>query len=317
MSFSRGCWNHTDRQAYPQALREGLAQSAGALTLNLKRASLENVDLSQRDLSGSAFSQTRLNGCSFVGSVLAGCDFTAARVSNCDFVGADAPRASFAHATISLVSFSHADLTGALLADAHLGETDFTGALLAGATLWNADLTGAKHIKKRSFGQAAAGVSEKDALPACETYRSLKHYFYGAGLYEDAGWAAYRERRMERLHYRRTGNPLYLPSLLMDILSGYTEKPNRVILSSLGAIILYGLLYYALQVPQAVASPGGSVSVVDSVYFSFITFTTVGFGDFVPQPVAAFRLLVVTEAFMGPFMIGLYLFTLTRRYAAG
>ena len=59
------------------------------------------------------------------------------------------------------------------------------------------------------------------------------------------------------------------------------------------------------------------ISFVDVLYFGVITITTVGYGDFTPRAVPLFRLITCAEAFSGPFMAGLYIFTLTRRYAAG
>ena len=104
----------------------------------------------------------------------------------------------------------------------------------------------------------------------------------------------------------------------MNVLSGYTEKPQRVILSSLLIVFIFGLLYYFLDVPQSsTAYLPHHASVWDGIYFSFITFTTVGYGDFTPRPYLGFRALACVEAFSGPFMAGLYIFTLTRRYAAG
>ncbi|OIO37819.1 MAG: hypothetical protein AUJ71_04530 [Candidatus Omnitrophica bacterium CG1_02_49_16] len=68
-------------------------------------------------------------------------------------------------------------------------------------------------------------------------------------------------------------------------------------------------------VQPTLSAAGDRLRLVDATYFSFITFTTVGFGDFVPRAAALSRGLACVEAFLGPFMIGLYIFTLTRRYA--
>ena len=207
--------------------------------------------------------------------------------------------------------------------EARLREVDMLGTVMSRAVIWNADLAGAMHLKKKNFHDPdseprKALLSEKDALVAFESYRTIKHYFHDQGLHEDASWAAYRELTMERRHFFKTRNPRYFPSLLMDILSGYTEKPNRVVAASLAVIIGFGLIYYFFNVPVLMMAGSGSrTGLLDSIYFSFITFTTVGYGDFTPRPVAWFRLLACAEAFSGPFMAGLYIFTLTRRYAAG
>ena len=211
------------------------------------------------------------------------------------------------------------------MAEAHFRDVDFMGAVLNNVVLWNADLAGAKNIKRKNFAyrddkfaRGKAFLSEKNALEAFESYRTLKHYLYEKGLYEDASWASYRELTMERKHLFQTRNPRFIPSLLMDILSGYTEKPNRVIVSALGTVFVFGAIYYFLNAVRGTTEsfPAAKIGLWDSIYFSFITFTTVGFGDFVPKADLWIKALVSLEAFSGPFMAGLYIFTLTRRYAS-
>ena len=307
-------------------LREGIRHLSKGNTrsLNLKKAHISSVDFSGLDLHGSSFSQAHLANCSFIGTNLTDSDLIGARINSCDFVGSDAYRANFTKAVISSSSFSHADLRGAYFVEAHFRDTDFMGAVLYDCLMWNADLSGAQHIRQNNFKNLESKkirpnyrLSEKNIHGAYESYRTLKHYFYHNGLYEAGSWAARRELTMERKHFFEKRDARYFPSLLMDVLSGYTEKPDRVILSSLVIVLLFGALYYFLNVPIAV-SKGSSMpaSFWDSIYFSFITFTTVGYGDFVPRAVLWFRLLVCAEAFSGPFMAGLYIFTLTRRYAA-
>jgi hypothetical protein len=41
-------------------------------------------------------------------------------------------------------------------------------------------------------------IDEKGSLAAEESYRDLKQYFISHGQYNDASWASYREKTMER-----------------------------------------------------------------------------------------------------------------------
>lgn len=327
LSFSGHCWEHVQKETFISELKEGLlslSQEDTPRALNLKKAHLSDLDFSTLKIEGSNFSQCFISGCSFIGSNLSESNFIGTRINSCDFVGADIYRANFTKANFSSTSFSHADLRGAYFVEAHFRDTDFMGAILFDSVLWNSDLSGAHHIKQNSFKnpdskkkRASYHLNESHALGAYESYRSVKHYFYRNGLYEAGGWAAYRELTMERKYFFEKRDFRYIPSLLMDLLSGYTEKPGRVIFSSLAIVFLFGLVYYLLDIP-AVAHNGlmSRAGFWDSVYFSFITFTTVGYGDITPKAIIGFRLLACAEAFSGPFMAGLYIFTLTRRYAA-
>lgn len=89
---------------------------------------------------------------------------------------------------------------------------------------------------------------------------------------------AYRDKLGD---YIKTSN---IPLLVMGLLCGYGEKPDRVIASSLSLMFLYSALYGVLgvlQVPQELAHRG--LTFWDYIYFSIITFTTVGFGDLTPK----------------------------------
>ena len=324
VSFSSFCWEHSNPKEFLASLSAELKNRhvEKPLVLNLKKVVCENLDFSKINFSGSILSQAHFSDCHFVGTHLSNSNMIGARFDGCDLVGSDLRNAHLTRAIFNHCLLSHSDLRGAYLVEAHFNETDFMASLLSGTVLWNADFRGVKNLRKKNFenpdAKGLAALSEKHALVAFESYRTIKHYFYDQGFYEDASWAAYRGLTMERKHFFETRDPRYFPSLLMDILSGYTEKPHRVILSSLTVVLLFGVLYFLLNVPQASANLNSysRISFLDSIYFSFITVTTVGFGDLVPRPGALFQLLTCAEAFSGPFMAGLYIFTLTRRYAA-
>lgn len=321
ISFSDSCWAHADQLTYLAKLRSALVSLSGSIRLNLAKTTLEDIDFSRLNLSESSFSQARLTRCYFVGTELTSTDWIGSRVHSCDFVGSDMRDSNLTRASISAGSFAFSDLSRAYLSEAHFRETDFMGSVLHEAVLWDADLSGVKHLKKKSFQSSdklhSIRLSEKNKIVAFESYRTVKHHFYAKGLYEDASWAGYRELTMERKHFFETRNPRYVPSLLMNLLSGYTENPYRVILSSFVLVFLFAVVYFIFNVPRPSSGPDHPASFVDCLYFSFITFTTVGYGDFAPRAIAWFRLLACTEAFSGPFMAGLYIFTLTRRYATG
>ena len=325
LSFSKDCWSHVEQGVYLSVLKETLARAerGPALLLNLKKIECEGFDFSDLNLQGSSFSQAKLSRCGFIGTNLSNADLIGAVFNRCDFVGADLTRANLTKASFTHSSFSYADLHGVCLVEAVFRDTDLMGAMMWHANLWNTDISGAAHLKMKNFHHPAkpeniqrARLSEVDPLVALESYRNVKHYFYGKGLVEDASWAAYRELTMERKYFYRSKDIRYIPSLLMDLLSGYTEKPNRVIVSSLGIILLFGLFYYLVNAVRPTIDANMVMSFWDNIYFSFITFTTVGYGDIVPKPLLWVRLFVCIEAFSGPFMAGLYIFTLTRRYAA-
>lgn len=92
---------------------------------------------------------------------------------------------------------------------------------------------------------------------------------------------------------------------------GYGEKPYRALLTALYIILLSSVIFYtsgALVYKEKVIVP----TFFDSLYFSVVTFTTLGYGDY--QPIGVYRLVSMTEAFSALFIMPLFVVALTRRY---
>jgi len=103
------------------------------------------------------------------------------------------------------------------------------------------------------------------------------------------------------------------PFELVRGLCGYGERPWRVIVSSIVMIIVWALYYSLLNsitpLRQSFLSRFG-----DSLYFSFVTFTTLGYGDIVPRSISHARILAGIESFFGGFMMALFVLVFSRRW---
>jgi hypothetical protein len=75
---------------------------------------------------------------------------------------------------------------------------------------------------------------------------------------------------------------------------------------ALSSIVVYAIDYRFLGIKPTITQD--PVSPWDNLYFSIITWTTVGYGDFVPTPTA--RLFAASEALLGYLFMGMYLATL-------
>ena len=100
------------------------------------------------------------------------------------------------------------------------------------------------------------------------------------------------------------------------LVAGYGERPQRVLVAALLVILGSGLVYPALG---GIDTDGGIVTyanagvsaVPDSLYFSVVTFTTLGLGDVEPVGGLA-RAVVGAEALTGAFLTALFVFALGR-----
>jgi hypothetical protein len=198
---------------------------------------------------------------------------------------------------------------------------DFWNARLYDTKLWHAVLSGARSLSKANFSNnsgpmADCRINEEGELSAVESYRNIKQLFMTSGRYNDSSWASFKEKTMERRILRKNGSIEYIPNLIMNILCGYGEKPHRIVFSAFFCILGFAALYGVSGAIECAASPGARPGWVDYIYFSTVTYTTVGYGDFVPKPFPVFRVLAAAEAFLGVFLAGLFVFTLARKYSA-
>jgi len=128
----------------------------------------------------------------------------------------------------------------------------------------------------------------------------------------------------------------WLWSGFCNIIYGYGEKPWNVVISA-GVIIIFSALLFSsigISNPEIIDLKGITVNqntgnivdsaskgllknnvirnFPDSLYFSLITFTTLGYGDFRPLEGIG-RILAGSEAFIGAFMMALFVYTFARR----
>jgi len=128
----------------------------------------------------------------------------------------------------------------------------------------------------------------------------------------------------------------WITSAFSNMIYGYGEKPWNVIKTAVAIILIFALSFsfIGLGNPEIIelkgtASHQNSGDIVDlaskgflknnvirnfpdSLYFSTITFTTLGYGDF--RPLEGWgRILAGSEAFIGAFMMALFVYTFARR----
>jgi hypothetical protein len=268
-------------------------------------------NFSRVDLSGIEIFDANLEGFEFVGANLSSCD-----LAHCNLRGVYLTKAKLTNSRLW-----NTDLTGANLTEADLTGSDLSSACLYNTKLWHADISNVKSLSIRNFSPQAgltigAKIDESGLLSSEESYRALKNYFLQNGMYNDASWAAFKEKTMEKLMLKKKRSWRYIPTLFMDISCGYGEKPHRIVTSALLTILGFAFLFGSLKGIVSVNNPADALKWSDYIYYSAVTFTTVGYGDFIPRASPIFRLMAATEAFLGVFLTGLFVFTLARKYSA-
>ncbi len=180
---------------------------------------------------------------------------------------------------------------------------DFTGALLRKTNMQREQIE--NHILQEEKGEY---------LPAKKIYLLLKNNFHSIGQYEDESWAYKKEKDMERksnCHFKSLHKWLW--SCFLNGIFGYGIQPSKVIMSAILIITLFAFLFMNPGISNIVGIEEiTSNNFFDCLYFSTITFTTLGYGDFRPLEGIG-RILAGSEAFIGAFMMALFVYTFARR----
>ena len=98
---------------------------------------------------------------------------------------------------------------------------------------------------------------------------------------------------------------------------GYGEKVHRPLIAGLVVILLWAGLYLGLHaIGPSRLEPAEFLqhepTIGQCLYFSIVTFTTLGYGDMAPKP--DFSLLASVEAVLGASLMAVFIVALTRKY---
>jgi len=199
-----------------------------------------------------------------------------------------------------------------------LAQTDFGGVYSSSRTVPAYDTI---FFARRRFGEDES------------FWRFVKQSAQEAGYYQLAGECFYNERsarlwkKLRGQNYdaltklKKTARIIWSVRLLPEfifgkMLFGYGERPVRVLLAS--AIIIVACAFFYSQPGQLVyRGPQTEPSFSQGLYFSTITFTTLGYGDLYPSAEGLCRQLAMTEAVAGGCLMALFVVCLAKRFSRG
>lgn len=269
---------------------EGWAESGQSMEgFLLRYAALEGLKLStkkNRDLRGANLFRANLQGASLF---------------NVDLRGSELLKANLAGANLNEALLQDADLLGINLDGTRLERVEWGEHCINEQRAIQAEREGNRDESQAKYKEAE------------EVYRSLRRAYAASAEARQAGLFFRREmtiiRRMMPLW---SGARAW--SKLVDLTCAYGESPPRIIISALVLNITCAVWYYF----AGILSPGGPVKFNPSagletnledffecVYYSIVTFTTLGYSDEARQ-IWLVRPLAAGQAFVGAFMMALF-----------
>jgi len=268
--------------------------------IDLRGAPLNGFDFRSSIQEDDGYSEKLaiLSNIHFEGATLKHCNFQDGKIYDCHFDDSD---------------LSHGDFNGSDLNNCVFRGTNITGINLRGAKLINCDFTDSniKDIgldstivdEKTTFGKTLKSEKEQNFHFASIEYKQIKEMYKNSSLHTIADHYHYKEMVAKR-KITSVKNPLrWLNYLFGDILCKYGTSYLHVMLWSMLLIVICAITYTA---HEGIIYQNTPIipSFADSFYFSMVTFTTVGYGDY--HPVGDMRFLAAFEGFLGAALMALF-----------
>ena len=263
---------------------------------NFDLPTMEHGGVTYLDLRGLRVEQTQIDKAFLRNVNLRWAVFRDVGFKNARFVGCNLSQATLAECYLRHAKFEKCDLV-----NAHFDSCDFSQASITESRI---DFAGFKNCEIRLENIAFNADATPQAM--VRVCRSLKLNAMSMGNFADAGQLTYLEKTYERrAAFHRRAWAQWLGSLLQDFLWGYGEKPWRLALVMLVNILIFGTVLYGVD-----ALPGRTYW--EHVYFSGITYLTVGYGDLAPvSPLS--RFLSVLNAGTGIATFGMLIASVTKK----
>ncbi|MFH1284804.1 MAG: ion channel [Candidatus Peregrinibacteria bacterium] len=239
------------------------------------------------------------------GATLKHCNFEEGKIHNCFFEDADLSHAGFKNATLNTCNFQQADCLGMDVNSTKLIDCNFSDANIK-------DMTTAMTIldQKTTFGRELKSEKERNYHFASIEYKQIKEMYKNSSLHDFADRCHCKEMAAKRKISKRTNPMRWLNYIFGDVLCKYGTSYLRVLLASTIIMVTCAafytkydsLLYYSQKIE--------SLSFADSLYFSIVTFTTLGYGDY--HATNAMRFVAATESFVGAALMALFTVIIAR-----
>jgi uncharacterized protein YjbI with pentapeptide repeats len=292
-------------------------------------------------MGGAILVGSRINNCNFEQANMQNCNMTKMKMDDCKLNQANVNEGiiisgNICNSVLDYASFKSSRFTDAVIKDTTMIDVNMDGSALdraqikdinlegtdmrncgltdtdlRGSSLFRIVITGSD-VEYARIDNIVSYEIEGDFKRAQDVYRNLKNTFRNNGAHNRASYFSIRESKMSRKMMAQEKNyGIWALLYFYEIISGYGESPLRVFVTTISAILIFSAIFASM--PEGLENvEGKDISTTDYLYYSVVTFTTLGYGDIVPvDPLT--KMLAVTEALFGVFLMSLLVVTLSRR----
>lgn len=278
-------------------------------------ANLKDVKLEGVNMSDCIFLNAEMTGVSAAGSIFKGSIFDRAQLGNAFFAICNFDEASFQRSNLILAKFFDSRFQDCSFYAANLSDAQFLGGgrnpLLDGESRFNlcgTNFSNAKFTSETYFHLAS--VSRKTDFRTV----SFESACYSAGLRQTLQYC--NRRHNWAAWYAKNGRIKSSLVKLFWMASDYGRSPRQVLMSFLTVCLLYALIYWL--VPASTSGDAGKdLTLVQSMYFSVVTMTTLGYGDIAANKSSWLsQVLVITHVLFGYVILGALLTVLSNLFTS-
>lgn len=288
--------------------------------------------------------------CTFIGNIFSGCIFENVLFENCSFYDLEVPNIFSDECIFIESTFKNCNLKNIIIKDSRIKNSKFIDCILEDDIYKNLDIDNIQvsdcdcrgfkiidsYIENLKFeDEKITKLDEysfidtirldnkyrKSYEEASKVYNIIAKKMYENKLIDYASEYYYLSKCVENKSL--TGSDK-LKSTIYWLLCGYGERPTYALITSIEIIFAFAIFYMftGLNMGGVDVSYLGIflgefpnrnmiMDFMSSLYFSTVTFTTVGYGDITPVGVST--LLSGIEMFLGLTMVGIWTATLARK----
>ena len=293
----------------------------------LEGARLDSMDLTDLTGRGAKLPRAELNGAKLVradlgrsildGATLAGADCQEALFDSATFVRANLSQTRFQRSTLT-----RADLSGSVLAGAEFDRAALLGLTLSAETASEMAIWGVpEELSTNQFAESAAVFRALRRHYRERSDNRMATHFYElemTAMHAMEIGAVFSERIRRPLLWAPARLGLLPPWAgwwLHRIVWGYGVRPLRTLACMLAVISTFGLVVFPMNGVRAGESGPVSHQIIDGLKLSFVTFSTLGYGNRFPCGEFG-EIWAGVEAGLGALLISTFVVALSTRYVA-
>jgi len=318
---------------------------------NIKIEKLRNIEFKYNTFTNCKFNNIEFYNCTFFGNIFSNCLFKNVIFVNCNFYNinecilicnsktifidcqfknCNMEKSIFQNVDLHNIKFEHTNLKGAILKKVYINNVCITDCDCRSFKIINSDVKEFEfednYLTKFDEHTFIDKIKidkryKKSYAVAFKVYKGIASKFEANALLNNAGEYYYMSKCME---YKSLTGMNKVKAAIFWLLCGYGERPTFALITSLEIVLVFAIMYMltGLSVGEYVISykdvslQGFPYQNLDrdfmkSLYFSIVTFTTVGYGDI--TPIGYSVLLSGIEMMLGVTMVGIWTATLARK----